>query len=169
MRAQDEEADDERVRLDKWLWAARFFKTRSLASEAIAGGKVQVNGDRAKRARPLQVGDEVRVRQGPYEYMVVVRALSAHRRGPASVAAGLYEERPESRAAREAMALQLKTLHAAFVPEKGRPTKRDRREIERLKGTGAVSGDSTPCSPPSRLPNSLVLSSVAPAISRSKS
>ena len=125
--------DDGRVRLDKWLWAARFYKTRSLASEAIAGGKVQVNGDRAKRARPVVVGDEVRVRQGPYEFLIVVRALSA-RRGPASVAAELYEERPESRAAREAMALQLKTLHAAFVPEKGRPTKRDRRDLERLKG-----------------------------------
>jgi ribosome-associated heat shock protein Hsp15 len=133
MREVEHNADDERVRLDKWLWAARFFKTRSLASEAIAGGKVQVNGDRAKRSRPLQVGDEVRVRQGPYEFHVVVRALSG-RRGPAAAAAELYEERPESRAAREAMALQLKTLHVAFVPEKGRPTKKDRREIERLRG-----------------------------------
>jgi ribosome-associated heat shock protein Hsp15 len=133
MREIEQNADDDRIRLDKWLWAARFYKTRSLASEAIAGGKVQVNGDRAKRARPLQVGDEVRVRQGPYEFLVVVRALSA-RRGSAAVAAELYEERPESRAAREATALQLKTLHAAFVPDKGRPTKRDRREIERLRG-----------------------------------
>jgi len=133
MREVEQNADDDRVRLDKWLWAARFFKTRSLASEAIAGGKVQVNGDRAKRARPVQVGDEVRVRQGPYEFYLVVRALSA-RRGPASAAAELYQERPESRAAREAMALQLKTLHVAFVSEKGRPTKKDRREIERLRG-----------------------------------
>ncbi|MDQ3136710.1 MAG: S4 domain-containing protein [Gemmatimonadota bacterium] len=130
---EDQETGDERVRLDKWLWAARFFKTRALASEAIAGGKVQVNGDRAKRARPVQPGDEVRVRQGHYEFLVVVRALSA-RRGPAAAAAELYEERPASVAAREAMALQLKTLHAAFVPEKGRPTKRDRREIERVRG-----------------------------------
>lgn len=133
MREIEQDAGDDRVRLDKWLWAARFYKTRSLASEAIAGGKVQVNGDRAKRARPLQVGDEVRVRQGPYEHLVVVRALSA-RRGPASAAAELYEERPESRAAREAMAVQLRTLHAAFVTEKGRPTKRDRREMERVRG-----------------------------------
>jgi ribosome-associated heat shock protein Hsp15 len=133
MRQDDEDTDDGRVRLDKWLWAARFFKTRSLASEAIAGGKVQVNGDRAKRARPLQVGDEVRVRQGPYEHLVVVRALSG-RRGPASAAAQLYEERPESVAAREALAIQLKTVHSAFVSEKGRPTKRDRRDIERLRG-----------------------------------
>jgi ribosome-associated heat shock protein Hsp15 len=133
MTERDDNGEDGRVRLDKWLWAARFYKTRSLAAEAVAGGKVQVNGDRAKRARPLQVGDEVRLRQGPYELLVVVRALAA-RRGPASVAAELYEERPASRAAREAMALQLKSLHAAFVPEKGRPTKRDRRDLERLKG-----------------------------------
>ncbi|MEZ0333061.1 MAG: RNA-binding S4 domain-containing protein [Gemmatimonadales bacterium] len=122
-----------RVRLDKWLWAARFYKTRTLAAEAIAGGKVQVNGDRAKRARPVDVGDEIRVRQDPYEHRVVVRELS-ERRGPASQAAGLYEETAESREARERMALQLKTMHSAFVPERGRPTKRDRREIERLKG-----------------------------------
>ena len=135
MRNAEEVADDGRIRLDKWLWAARFFKTRSLAAEAIAGGKVQVNGDRAKRARPLQVGDQVRVRLGPYEHHVVVRALSA-RRGPASAAAELYEERADSLAAREALALRLKSLHSAFVPEKGRPTKRDRREIERWKGWG---------------------------------
>ena len=129
----DEREDDARVRLDKWLWATRFYKTRALASEAIAGGKVQVNGDRAKRARPVQPGDEIRIRQGPYEHHVVVRALSA-RRGPASAAAELYEETPASRAARESMALQLKSLHAAFVPDKGRPTKKDRRELGRLKG-----------------------------------
>jgi ribosome-associated heat shock protein Hsp15 len=131
----DEPEDDARVRLDKWLWAARFYKTRGLASDAIAGGKVQVNGDRAKRARPVQPGDEIRIRQGPYEHHVVVRALSG-RRGPASAAAELYEETPASRAAREAMALQLKSIHAAFVPDKGRPTKKDRRELGRLKGRG---------------------------------
>ena len=130
-----QERDQGRTRLDKWLWAARFYKTRGLAAEAIAGGKVQVNGDRAKRARPLRLGDEVRVRQGPYEYLVVVREL-ADRRGPASQAAGLYEETPESREARERLALQLKTLHAAFVPDRGRPTKRDRREMERFKRRG---------------------------------
>ena len=125
--------ENDHVRLDKWLWAARFYKTRSLASEAIAGGKIQVNGDRAKRSRPVQIGDEIRVRQGPYEHRIVVRELSA-RRGPAPEAAKLYEEHADSRAAREAMAIQLKTLHAAFVPDKGRPTKRDRREIDRLRG-----------------------------------
>jgi len=124
---------DDKVRLDKWLWAARFYKTRSLAAEAVAGGKVQVNDERVKRAKPVQVGDEVRVRQGPYEYQILVRGLSA-RRGPASEAAQLYEEKAESRASREAMALQLKSLHAAFLPERGRPTKKDRREINKLKG-----------------------------------
>lgn len=123
---------DDRVRLDKWLWAARFYKTRSLAAEAIAGGKVQVNGERVKRAKPVQAGDEVRIRQGPYEHQILVLALS-DRRGPATDAALLYQEKPESRMAREAMALQLKSLHAAFVPERGRPTKKDRRDITRLK------------------------------------
>jgi ribosome-associated heat shock protein Hsp15 len=126
------ETDDSKVRLDKWLWAARFYKTRALAVEAIEGGKVQVNGERVKRAKPLQVGDEVRIRQGPYEHQIVVSRLS-ERRGPAPEAARLYEEKPASRAAREAMALQLKSLHAAFVPERGRPTKKDRREIEKLR------------------------------------
>jgi ribosome-associated heat shock protein Hsp15 len=124
---------EDRTRLDKWLWAARFYKTRALAAEAISGGKVQVNGERVKRAKPLQVGDEIRIRQGPYEHLIVVRELSNHR-GPPVQAAQLYEEKPESRSAREAMALQLKSLHAAFVPERGRPTKKDRREINRLKG-----------------------------------
>jgi ribosome-associated heat shock protein Hsp15 len=125
--------NDDRVRLDKWLWAARFYKTRSLAAEAIAGGKVQVNGDRVKRAKPVQIGDEVRIRQGPYEHLILVRGVS-DRRGPAAAAAELYVEKPESVAAREAMAIQLKSLHAAFVPERGRPTKKDRREINKLKG-----------------------------------
>ena len=124
---------DGRVRLDKWLWAARFFKTRALAAEAVEGGKVQVNGDRPKRARPLQVGDEIRVRLGPYEHTITVRALSA-RRGPASEAVGLYEETAASRTAREALAIQLKSLHAVFGPDKGRPSKKDRRDIQRLKG-----------------------------------
>jgi len=125
-------APEQRTRIDKWLWAARFYKTRALAAAAVEGGKVEVNGDRVKRAKLLQVGDDVRIRQGPYEHRVVVRVLTAHR-GPAAQAATLYEEKPESRTAREAMALQLKSLHSAFVPQRGRPTKKDRREIERLK------------------------------------
>jgi ribosome-associated heat shock protein Hsp15 len=129
----DREEGPDKVRLDKWLWAARFFKTRALAAEAVEGGKVQLNGDRPKRARPLQVGDELRIRLGPYEHIVAVRALS-DRRGPATQAAALYQETEASRRAREALAIQLKSLHSLFGPEKGRPTKKDRREIERLKG-----------------------------------
>ena len=122
-----------KVRLDKWLWAARFFKTRSLAAEAIAAGKVLVAGDRAKPARLLQAGDEVRVRLGPYEHTIHVRGLS-ERRGPASVAATLYEETADSIAARARLAEQLRMAPAAFVyEEKGRPTKRDRRELDRLR------------------------------------
>ena len=129
----DREERPDKVRLDKWLWAARFFKTRALAAEAVEGGKVQLNGDRPKRARALQVGDELRIRLGPFEHIVAVRALS-DRRGPATQAAALYQETEASRRAREALAIQLKSLHSLFGPEKGRPTKKDRREIERLKG-----------------------------------
>lgn len=129
----DDDQDDGRVRLDKWLWAARFFKTRSLAAEAVSGGKVTMHGDRVKPARPLQVGDELSVRLGPYEHVVRVRELSG-RRGPAAVAATLYEETPESLAARQKLAEQLRMAPAALVyEEKGRPTKRDRREIDKWR------------------------------------
>ncbi len=122
-----------RVRIDKWLWAARFFKTRSLAAEAIAGGKVTVGGARVKAAKTIGAGDEVRVRLGPFEHAVIVRGLS-ERRGPASVAVTLYEETAESAAARAKLAEQLRMAPAAFVYEdKGRPTKRDRRELDRFR------------------------------------
>lgn len=119
----------DRLRLDKWLWAARFFKHRALATEAVAGGKVEVNGERAKPAKSLKVGDEIRVRLGPYEHIVIVRELS-ERRGPAAVAQTLYEETQASKAERERLADQLKMAPATFVyEEKGRPTKRDRRQL----------------------------------------
>ena len=124
--------DADRVRLDKWLWAARFFKTRSLATEAIAGGKVEVNGERAKPSKAVKRGDEVRLRLGPYEHILMVRAL-ADRRGPASVAQELYEETEGSRDARARLAAQLAMAPAAFVyEEKGRPTKKDRRDLSRF-------------------------------------
>ncbi len=134
MRQQSRtEPADGRVRIDKWLWAARFFKTRPVAAEAVTSGKVLVAGERVKPARLLRVGDELRVRLGPYEHTVVVRALS-ERRGPAPVAATLYEETSESRAAREKVAEQLRMAPATFVYEdKGRPTKRDRRELDRFR------------------------------------
>lgn len=122
---------NDRVRLDKWLWAARFYKTRALAAEAIDGGKVEVNGTHAKRAKMVQAGDEVRLRQTPFEYAVMVRGIS-ERRGPASVAATLYEETAASKTAREALATQIRSMPADDW-DTGRPTKRDRREIERFR------------------------------------
>ena len=122
----------EQVRLDKWLWAARFFKTRAQAAEAIEGGKVQVAGERVKRAKLVQAGDELRVRLGPYEHVVLVRAVS-ERRGPAPVAAQLYEETAESKAAREAMAAQLKAESPLFSYGQGKPSKKDRRAIDRFR------------------------------------
>jgi len=121
-----------RVRLDKWLWAARLFKTRALAAEAIDGGKVQVNEERVKRAKLVAVNDAIRLRQGPYELHLVVRGLT-ERRGPASAAAELYLETPESREARQRRALELRSVNAAFVEETARPTKRDRRRLERFR------------------------------------
>jgi ribosome-associated heat shock protein Hsp15 len=121
-----------RTRLDKWLWAARFFKTRSLAVEAIDGGKVDVNGDGVKRAKLVQAGDVVSIRQPPFEHVVIVRGLS-ERRGPASVAVTLYEETAESRAARETLALRLKSVPPPLFQEKGKPSKKQRREIGRFK------------------------------------
>ena len=123
---------DSRVRLDRWLWAARFFKTRALAAAQVAGGKVHVNGTRAKPAKQLQVGDALRIRVGPYEWLVTVRALS-ERRGPPKAAQALYEETADGRAARERLAEQHKIAPAPTYQGKGRPTKKERREIERLE------------------------------------
>lgn len=125
-------SDFQSVRLDKWLWAARFYKTRALAAEAIDGGKVQVNGERAKRAKPVAPGDQVRVRQGIYEHTVVIEGLS-ERRGPAVTAARLYRETAESLAARERLAIQMKSLPGAVSPEGERPTKRDRRRLDEFR------------------------------------
>lgn len=124
--------NEEKVRLDKWLWAARFYKTRALAVEGIDGGKVKVNGDRVKRAKQIAPGDEIVIRLGPYEHTVIVRQLS-ERRGPASEAVKLYEETAESIAGRERTAFQLKAAHALFIDSNERPTKRDRRELERFR------------------------------------
>jgi ribosome-associated heat shock protein Hsp15 len=126
-----EEATD-RVRLDKWLWAARFYKTRSLATEAVTGGKVDVNGERAKASKAIKAGDRIRLRLGPYEHVLIVRALG-ERRGSAAAAQALYEETAESRAERERLATQLRLAPAAFVyEEKGRPTKKDRRDLSKF-------------------------------------
>lgn len=123
----------ESIRLDKWLWAARFYKTRSLAAEAIDGGKVHVNGARVKRGRALHVSDRIRIRKGPYEHIIEVVELSEHR-GSAAAAQRLYRETPESLAARDRLAEHHRIASAASPKSKGRPTKRDRRRITRLKG-----------------------------------
>ena len=116
------------VRLDKWLWAARFFKTRSLATEAVNGGKVELNGLRPKPSKDVKVGDHLRVRLGPYVHELTVRGL-AERRGPASVAASLYDESAESIAARERLREQHRIAPAVQYEEGGRPTKKDRRAM----------------------------------------
>jgi ribosome-associated heat shock protein Hsp15 len=130
MSAQGDE-DGERVRVDKWLWAARFFKTRSLATEAVDGGKVDVNGARAKPAKLVGPGDEVRVRVGPQLFVVRVTD-TAERRGSAEVARGLYEETEESRLARE-RAREVQRLSPVTFDE-GRPDKRDRRDLRKFRG-----------------------------------
>ena len=121
------------MRLDKWLWAARFFKTRSLAAQAVDGGKVDVNGERGKRAREIRIGDTIVVRRPPFEHQVVVQGLSEVR-GSGRDAARLYQETEASRSARETLAYQLKHAPALTFTGGGRPTKRDRRIIDKLKG-----------------------------------
>lgn len=129
-----EAADDGgRVRLDKWLWAARFYKTRALAAEMIERGRVLVNGQPAKAARAPRPGDVIRLRTGDVERTVVVKALSAVR-GPAPQAALLYEETPESIEARRRHAELLRLApEPALAYTQGRPTKRDRRELQRWR------------------------------------
>ena len=122
----------EPVRLDKWLWAARFFKTRGLAAEAIAGGRVEVNGVRAKHAKTIRAGDAVRLRLGPYEHLLTVRALTA-RRGPATQAALLYEEDPAGKARRLHLAEQHRLAAHSFSYGEGKPSKKERRDLLRFK------------------------------------
>jgi ribosome-associated heat shock protein Hsp15 len=121
------------VRLDKWLWAARFFKTRALAAEAVAGGRVEVGGHRVKPGRDVKTGDVVRVRIGPYVHVVTVRALSG-RRGPAAEAAKLFEEDAASRAEREKLREQHRLAAQAFAYGEGKPSKKERRALEELRG-----------------------------------
>ena len=123
----------ERVRIDKWLWAARFFRTRAAATEAVLGGHAHVNGARVKPAREVALGDRVEVRVGDRRWTVVVTGL-AERRGPASVAATLYEETAESRAEREQRALERRLSRPPGADLGARPTKQARRRLDRLRG-----------------------------------
>ena len=123
------------LRIDKWLWAARFYKPRSLAADEIGKGRVQINGQDAKASREVRVGDRVKLRQGTVEREVLVRGISAVR-GPAPVAQQLYEETPESVQSREAAAQQRRlAAEPAHSIEQGRPTKRDRRQIDKTWNT----------------------------------
>ncbi|MDH5648184.1 MAG: S4 domain-containing protein [Gammaproteobacteria bacterium] len=124
--------ESDSLRIDKWLWAARFFKTRSLAAEAVGGGKVKVNGQRAKAARVIHSGDTITIHIGPYEHVVQVKALSAHR-GPARQAALLYEESEASKAAREALRARLSAEARSAPVTEGRPTKKERRQVIQFK------------------------------------
>jgi ribosome-associated heat shock protein Hsp15 len=129
------------VRLDKWLWAARFYKTRSLAAEEIGKGRITVNGQPAKAARELKLNDRIELRQGAVARTVVVKGLSAVR-GPAPVAQALYEETAESVQARQRAAEQRRMgMEPAQAIEHGRPTKRDRRQLaDWQRWTASVDG-----------------------------
>ncbi len=127
-------SESNRLRIDKWLWAARFFKTRSLASDAVECGKVLINDVRVKPAKTVTAGDRLDIRIGQIQFLVEVLALS-DKRGSAPEAQKLYRETDESRQRREAFAAQLKAQPRPFHFG-GRPTKRDRREIDRFRKGG---------------------------------
>ncbi|SET65515.1 heat shock protein Hsp15 [Nitrosomonas marina] len=131
MQKADKKNTPEKYRLDKWLFAARFFKTRSLAAEAIERGRIHLNGARAKPAKTLVVGDMMTIQIGSYKYEIKVLGLS-NKRGSAVIAQQLYSETEESRQQREVIAERIKVQPRPFFT-KGRPTKRDRRKIMRLK------------------------------------
>ena len=120
------------MRVDKWLWAARFFKTRGLATEAVSGGRVHVNGVRVKPAKEVRPEDTVEVTIGDLRWTVVVRGI-ADRRGSATVAATLYEETEESRAKREQHVAERRLAHPPGAQSGARPTKQDRRRLEALR------------------------------------
>ncbi len=121
------------VRLDKWLWAARFFKTRSLASTAILNGRVKINGDRCKPAKLLRVGDKLEIHSAPFDWHLLVLSLS-DRRGSPAVASALFQESEESQERREELREQLKAARGSgFLENKARPTKKDRRALINLK------------------------------------
>jgi ribosome-associated heat shock protein Hsp15 len=122
----------ERARIDKWLWAARFFKTRGAATEAVVGGRVHVNDERVKPAKEVRAGDTVEITVAGLSRTVVVTGL-AERRGPASVAATLYEETPESVERREQFVAERKLTRPLGADLGARPTKQDRRRLEALR------------------------------------
>jgi len=133
MQAMPDDLKDGKCRLDKWLWAARFFKTRSLATDAIDGGKVYVDGDRVKPSKEVRMGQVLYIRRKELDIEVTVKALSVTRKG-APEAALLYEETQESLAKRENAAVTKEADHAKRERGAGRPTKRQLRDIKKFTG-----------------------------------
>ena len=131
MSNKDDKSSDS-MRLDKWLWCARFYKTRGLASDAIKTGKVKINGERIKPARNIKIGEVVAIRRGPYNFEITILSLSKTRLS-ADKAAQLYQEHEQSITNREMTAQQLNASNAMFPPSKGRPTKRERRDLNKFK------------------------------------
>jgi ribosome-associated heat shock protein Hsp15 len=132
------DADPVATRLDKWLWAARFFKTRQLAVDAIAAGRVEVNGERVKPAKTIKPGDRLFLRKPPLEYHLAVSAV-AGKRGSAAIAKTMFTESAESIAAREKVVAELRDMPPPLF--RGRPTKKDRRTLERWQRAEDGSGD----------------------------
>jgi ribosome-associated heat shock protein Hsp15 len=130
----------DKVRLDKWLWAARFFKTRHMAKKAIDGGKVHCGGQRVKAAKEIAVGESLAIRQGFDVKEVLVQGLSDRRRG-ASEAAVLYEETAASKARREKMAAERKAGSGGFLPSDHKPSKKERRQIDRFRHVNQFTED----------------------------
>ncbi len=137
MKAENQPHALTAVRLDKWLWSARFFKTRAAAQQAVEGGKVKLNGERTKPAKDLKVGDRLVIHAGTAAWTIAVARLS-DQRGPAAVACTLYEEDEASRAQREEQAALRRFAASPDQERSGRPTKRERRQLERWRGKGDV-------------------------------
>jgi len=123
------------VRLDRWLWSARFFKTRQNAADAVRSGRVLINEQRTKPAKTIRTGDKLQIRKAAFRYLIEVTVLTEKRVGPA-IAASLYRESDESLQARRTLQEQMKAQRSSTRIQKGRPSKRDRRLIERLHGRG---------------------------------
>ncbi|MBK1850949.1 MULTISPECIES: ribosome-associated heat shock protein Hsp15 [unclassified Marinobacter] len=130
-------SDDQRVRLDKWLWAARFYKTRALAKEAVEGGKVHYNNQRCKPGRLVEPGATLTLRLGFMEKVVIVDDISERRRG-APEAQKLYHETEDSVKKREDLSWQRKTMQAAQLPPARRPSKKDRRDIQKFRDQNSI-------------------------------
>jgi len=130
--SRNNEKTDILIRLDKWLWCARFYKTRNIAANALKTGKVTANGERAKPSKAVKPGDSLDIRKGPYHYVITVLELAKSRKSAAG-AALLYEESPESISKRESLATQLKAEATLMPTTKGRPSKKDRRSIIKFK------------------------------------